>query len=97
MNIYLLALLACSVIATASGQAERHVGNSWTKVFSLVEPLVEPLLRGIGLSTSGPFAPVTPQILEKYIEPINVRTSVLGSNRGQSDTKVRSNSFATAM
>jgi hypothetical protein len=34
--------------------------------------LIKPLLQGGELYIAGPFAPVTPEILKDYIEPVNV-------------------------
>lgn len=70
MKIAALALLACSVGASPSVQQRDYGSNIWSKILSLVSPFLE---EG-SLSTSGPFAPVTPEILKSYIEPVNVRT-----------------------
>ena len=91
MSIIWLSLLTCFAAASPTNAPRAYGGGIWSDVWSLVQPL----LQGTDLSISGPFAPITPEILQAYIEPVNVRESP--SELFQENANVcRNNCFATA-
>jgi hypothetical protein len=73
MKVVSIVLLAASAAASPTKNARQIAGGIWNDIWSLVKPL----LQGSELSISGPFAPVTPEILKDYIEPVNVSTQSL--------------------
>lgn len=68
MKVIWISLLICVAAASPTNSPRGFGGGIWGDVWSLIKPL----LQGSELSISGPFAPVTPEILKDYIEPVNV-------------------------
>ena len=69
LSIYLS--LATSALASASHQQRGVPSTIWRKALSFLEPLLSSIDTSELYGTTGPFAPVTPQILSSYIEPLN--------------------------
>lgn len=87
MKAFALALLSAGTYALPSNS------GMWSRVLSLVEPY----LGDSSISTSGPFAPVTSQILQSYIEPVNVWNMFTCTFEPITDRTSRSNSSAIVM
>ena len=81
MKTLLLCLLTATATTSPVNSRSGVDGFSWPKALAALENLLGPktvsaleniLTEGSSLSTSGPFAPLTGQILESYLEPVNV-------------------------
>ena len=91
MKITVLPCLVCTVAASPTLVARQYGSAIWKEVWSLVQPYIQ----GVDLSISGPFAPITPEILKDYIEPVNVSIPV---SIVMTDADVsRNNCFGTLM
>lgn len=71
MKTLLWFLFASTVVASPPLQDRSVAGKIWGKVLALFEPALHDVDTGGLYATGGPFAPVTPQILTSYIEPVN--------------------------
>lgn len=69
----LLFKVSLAVASSASpGHASSVVPSGiWSKALSILEPLLGSVGTNGLYATSGPFAPVTPEILTSYISPVN--------------------------
>lgn len=72
MKSIAVSLLAAAVAASPTNTPRQLGSGIWKEVWSLVKPYIE----GVDLSIKGPFAPITPEILKSYLEPINVSCTI---------------------
>lgn len=63
-------ITALPLVALCHGVAtpKRQLAGIWSQIYSLVQPLIS----DSSVDVAGPFAPVTTEILEDYLEPVNV-------------------------
>lgn len=91
MKTGLLTLLPFVGLCHGAATPKRQINDIWGKVSSLLQPFV----GDASLDVTGPFAPVTNEILQDYLEPVNVSAAnTLAPEKLLSDH--RSNSYATA-